>query len=283
MTVRVVTCSTGGLTKEMADEFGITVIPYYAFIEGKTIVEDFEFDARQYYRDMRVAKKLPTTSHPTPLDIQETYRKLAQASSEPILYLTISSQYTATYELALMAKEEFPDQRIEVYDTGQTAAHQALTAIEAARFASSGATVEEILAFMEKNKGRIDEVIILNTLEYLAKGGRIGRAQALLGNLLSQKPLIGFRDGVTTPFGRVRTHKQGLNFILERIRSDMDRLGDRRIRVIIEDADNREQADIAEKALRENFDCEELYHINLSIVTGTHMGPGTWGVAYYVL
>jgi DegV family protein with EDD domain len=139
------------------------------------------------------------------------------------------------------------------------------------------------VAFVEENKGRMDGVLVFNTLEYVAKGGRIGRAQALLGNLLSMKPLVGYRDGVTTPFGRVRTHKQGLNFILERIRSDMDRLGGRRIRAIIEDADNREQANIAEKALLENFDCDEIYHITISIVSGTHIGPGAWGVAYYVL
>jgi len=97
------------------------------------------------------------------------------------------------------------------------------------------------------------------------------------------KPLVGYRDGEVTGFSKVRTHQAGLNFIINRIKSDIDRFGGTKLRAVIEDADNKEQADIAEQALRENFDCEEIYHINVSVVSGTHIGPGAWGIAYYPL
>ena len=284
MSVRVVTDSTSGLSAELSKKFNITILPYYVISDHQSFIEDEKFDRIRYYRALSQQDDLPTTSHPGLKDIVEIYKKLLLQSNEPIMHLTISSKHTTTYELALQAKEQFSQAKIEVYDTKAATAHQALIALEAARLANSGTDVEGIVSFLEKNKGRISEVMVLNTLKYLAKGGRIQRAQYLLGSLLSTKPLIGYHsEGETMGFGRVRTHRAGLDFIIDKIKSDFARFGGIKLRAIIEDADNKQQADAAEEALRRNFNCEEIYRITMSVVSGTHLGPGAWGISYFVL
>jgi len=179
MAVRIVTDSTDGLSAEIAQKFNITVIPYYVISERESLTEDASFDRIQYYRNLSQAEKLPTTSHPSLQDIVETYQRLLLQSDEPIIHLTISAKLTTTYEMALQAKKELPEARIEVYDTEAATARQAPTAIEAARLANSGTKVEEILSSLKENKERIDGIMVFNTLKYLAKGGRIQRTQWL--------------------------------------------------------------------------------------------------------
>lgn len=280
--VRIITDSTSGLDADLAKRYQLHILPYYAHVEGETVVEDLDFDRRAYFRRMRSAKELPTTSHPNLADIVGLYQKLLDEPSDPIVHLVISSKWTTTYELALKAKEEFPQAHIELYDTLVAVAPQALLAIEAARAAQNGANIEEVMATLQRVKERMDNVLVVDTLTYLARGGRIGRAQALLGNMLSMKPLLAFRDGIVTPVGRVRTHQQAIRFVLNRIGEDMKRLGGSTLRAVVEDSDNEEQANQMIEALRKDFPVEEVFHIATSIVSGTHIGPGAWGLAYFI-
>ena len=283
MPARIVSDSTGSFSPELAEKFGIEILPYYVIKNGSSFKEDLGFDRLKYYEELAQDRGLPTTSHPSLEDIISLYQRLLSSSSEPILHLAISSKYTLTYELALKAKDKFPEADITVFDTKSATAHQALMALEASRLALSGKSVPEIVDALKAERERFNEVICLNTLEYLARGGRIGKAAKFLGSLLSIKPLVGFdSDGETGAIGRARTHEDALKFILKKISSDLDRFHGKSLRVIIEDAGNKSQADLAEQALRENFPVDELYHTHISVVSGTHIGPGAWGVAYYI-
>jgi len=143
--------------------------------------EDLDFDRLKYYEELAQDRGLPTTSHPSLEDIISLYRRLLSSSSEPILHLAISSKYTLTYELALKAREEFPGADITVFDTKSATAQQGLMALEASRLALSGKSVPEIVDALEAERERFNEVICLNTLEYLARGGRIGKAAKFRG------------------------------------------------------------------------------------------------------
>lgn len=278
--VKILTCSTGSLSKEMSETYGITIVPYYVIYRGKTYKEDFNFDRRKYYQEMRDMKELPTTSHPSLQDIDEPYSHLGKSEA---IYVTISSVYTKTYELVASLRERFKDLRIGVYDTKAACGKQGILAVEAARFANEDKSMDEILEHIKEVDKRSDCCLIFNTLEYVAKGGRIGKTQSLLGTTLSIKPIIGFRDGTSAPLSKVKTHEQGLNFIITKIKEDMERFKSNRIRSIIEDSDNCEWSNKAKERLKKEFTVDEIWQTQVSAVSGTHIGPGCWGITYYCL
>lgn len=280
--VKVITGSETGITPELAKRFNVELVPYYVSYNNRTYTEGVDFDKDDFYRSLRQAQNFPTTSHPTRSDIIAAFEK-AEEETDSIIYVTISSKHSKTFELAKRAKEEFHDLRIEVVDSGKATAGHGLVALEAARLAGEGADIVKILGRMEELKKRVDEVLALNTLKYLAKGGRIHRGKALLGSILSIKPLLTYRDGFTAPIGKVRTHPEALEFIVNKIRADLERYGSSGIRCIIEDADNREWANQVKERITKEFKPEEVWQVDMSPISAVHIGPGAWGVAYYCL
>jgi DegV family protein with EDD domain len=280
--VKIITGSETGISSALAEQFNIELVPYYVSYNHRTYTEGVDFDKDDFYRSLRQAQNFPTTSHPTRSDIIAAFEKAGE-EADSIIYVTISSKYSKPFELANKAKEEFHDLRIEVVDSGKATAGHGLVALEAARLAGEGADIAKILGRMEEIKERVDEVLALNTLKYLAKGGRIHRAKALVGSILSIKPLITYRDGLSTPIGKVRTHPQALEFIVNKIRADLERYGSSGIRCIIEDADNREWANQVKERITKEFEPEEVWQVDMSPISAVHIGPGAWGVAYYCL
>ena len=278
--VKVITGSETGITPELAKRFNVELVPYYVSYNHSTYTEGVDLDKEDFYRWLRESNELPTTSHPTLSDIIAAFKE-AKRESDSGIYIAISSKYSKPFELANKAKEEFHDLRIEVVDSGKATAGHGLVALEAARLAGEGADIAKILGRMEEIKERVDEVLALNTLKYLAKGGRIHRAKALVGSILSIKPLITYRDGLSTPIGKVRTHPQALEFIVDKIRVDLERYGSPGIRCIVEDADNREWANQVKERITKEFEPEEVWQVDMSAVSAVHIGPGAWGVAYY--
>ncbi|MEA3356129.1 MAG: DegV family protein [Candidatus Bipolaricaulota bacterium] len=278
--VKVITGSETGITPELAKRFNVELVPYYVSYNHRTYTEGVDFDKGDFYRSLRQAQSFPTTSHPTRSDIIAAFKKAGE-ETDSIIYVTISSKYSKPFELANKAKEEFSHLNIEVVDSGKATAGHGLVALEAARLAGEGADIAKILGRMEEIKERVDEVLALNTLKYLAKGGRIHRAKALVGSILSIKPLITYRDGFTAPIGKVRTHPRALEFIVSKIRAGLERYGSSGIRCIIEDADNREWANQVKERITKEFEPEEVWQVDMSPIAAVHLGPGAWGVAYY--
>lgn len=151
-------------------------------------------------------------------------------------------------------------------DTGVAIGSLGFLAMEAAKVANEGGGVEAIIRRVGEAKPKRDSAIVFETLKYLARGGRIGKAKALLGTVLSIKPIIGFKDGITVPLGKVRTHEQGLEWIANKIRSDLERLKGDRVHLIIEDIDNKE------------FNVEKIFKTELSVMPDLVPGesPGSF-------
>lgn len=278
--VKVITGSETGITPELAKRFNVELVPYYVSYNHRTYTEGVDFDKDDFYRSLRQAQDLPTTSHPTRSDIIAAFEKAGE-EADSIIYVTISSKYSKPFDLANKVKEEFHDLRIEVVDSGKATAGHGLVALEAARLAGEGADIAKILGRMEEIKERVDEVLVFNTLKYLAKGGRIHRAKALVGSILSIKPLIAYRDGLSTPIGKVRTRSRALEFIIDKIRVDLERCSSSGIRCIIEDADSREWANLVKERITKEFEPEEVWQVNMSPISAVHIGPRAWGVACY--
>lgn len=281
--VKILVDSLSGLSPSMAQELGIELISYYCSYGGKSYKDGLGFDRAQFYTMLRTIKgEYPTTSHPSLHDLTEAYWSACK-EAESVIHLVVSSQWTKTYELALKAKSEFPKKRIEVVDTEMAIGSLCFLALEAVKAAEERGSIEAVLRRVAEVKPRVNSAVVFETLKYLARGGRIGKAQALLGSVLSIRPIIGFKDGIAIPLAKVMTQKQGLDWIVAKIRADIKRLGGEKIQLIIEDIDNREWANRAKERLGKEFLVDKLYENTASVVIGTHVGPGSWGVSWFVL
>jgi DegV family protein with EDD domain len=277
--VAVVTGSISSLTWDLANRFGITVIPYYVIYGGTTYTEDFSLDRETFYRDLRAMRGVPKTSHPNLTDLVRTLGDLGR-TAESVFYLTVPSGITGTLDRILRVREELPDLRIDFYEGGVGIGRLGLMAIEAARAANEGKDLKEVRAHVERVNRQSGFYGVLNTLEYLARGGRIGRARALLSQMLSVKPVLTYENGTVVPAAKVLTHRQALEWIIRRIRIHMKKAGASSLTAFIDDADDRHWSNQVRKRLEEEFDPKEIYQATLSPVAGTHLGPGAWAVSY---
>jgi DegV family protein with EDD domain len=277
--VGIVIDSIASLTREIAERFSIAVVPYYVNYGGKSFRDDFTFDKTHFYRQMPSMKQFPTTAHPNLYDLVEVFSRLMPHVSG-ILYLTTSAQLSSTVDLAYQAKKQFPKMPIEIYEGGVGIGRLALLALEAATRANGGATMQEIISGLDDCNRQAGFYGVLNTLEYLARGGRIGKAQALLGTILSIKPVLTFKNGTVVPAAKVSTQRAALDWIIKRMHAEAKRTNARTIKCIIDEVDGREWSGQVKDRLEKEFECQEIYQLTMSPVAGVHLGPGSWAVSY---
>ncbi len=280
--IRILTCSETGIPKDLARELGIVFLPYYVTYLGESVSE-LEMDAVEFYRSMRATLQMATTSHPTLEDYLRVFGEEGKDGSE-LIYVALSSAYSKAFDVATLGRERLPEVKLTIVDTRAGTAGHALVALEAARAVQEGKGSREVRAQIDRTMERSNCLLILDTLKYLARGGRIHKARSFLGSILKIRPVFSFdEEGMTIRVGRVRTASQGLGLVLKTIRADMDRVKCEKIHVVVEDADNREWADQVTERIVQEFSPEELWRWTISPIVGAHVGPGTWGVAYYCL
>jgi len=282
--VKVLTGSVSGVPAEVAERFGIGLVPYYVTYAGKTWNE-LEMDRVDLYRWMRESTGFPTTSQPTREDFLAAFERAA-AESPALIYMCLSSRYSKAYAVATGVKEELrtrlPELAVDVIDSRTGASGHGLSALEMARLAQTGLSREELLGRWEEVRARSRCFVILDTLKYLARGGRIHHAQAWLGSILRVKPVLTYsEEGETIPVTRVRTAAQGLEFIGEEARRHLDETRASGVRFVVDDADNPGWAEEVRERLEREFSPEEILRWTMSPVVGAHVGPGSWGVAWY--
>ena len=255
------------------------VVPLYVRFGDESFKDYVEIDPPRFYERLATANELPTTSQPTPADFLSVYEELAP-SYEHILSLQISSTLSGTFASAQSAAEMLGGDKVRVIDTRTVSAALALLAIGVQRRLERGTTDEEIDAFVEEY-GRTHHLLFtVNTLEYLAKGGRIGKAAAFAGNLLNVKPILTIRDGEVVPLKRVRGNQkafQEFKGLFESTSTDSPRL-----KVGIAHAAAPERMEALRKMVREVRPAAEIeMATTLGAVVGTHAGPGTVGFFWF--
>jgi DegV family protein with EDD domain len=273
MSVKIVTDSTSDLPKEVAQELGISVVPLNVHFNLDTFKDGVDMQADQFYHRLMTSPVLPKTSAPSPGLFKEYFNRLAQESHE-IVSIHISSKLSGTYEAALAAKQEMADTcRIEVIDSKAVTMGLGLLAIVAAKAAKAGASMKEIVALVQDS---IDKVFIAgapDTLEFLQKGGRVGKAQAWLGSILSIKPIISMAEGEVVPLERVRTQAK----VMERMRQLLEEhLPAREIAVLY--STDAEEAQKIFANLKKDSPRRSVYLAQFGPVLGTHLGPNSLGL-----
>jgi DegV family protein with EDD domain len=255
------------------------VVPLYVRFGDESFRDYVEITPDRFYERLRTATELPTTSQPTPGDFLAVYEELA-SQYERVLSLQISSTLSGTFASAEAAAATLGGDRVRVVDTRTVSASLALLALGVQRRLERGTTDDEIDAFVQRYGREHKLLFTVNTLEYLAKGGRIGRAAALAGNLLNVKPILTIRDGEVVPLKKVRgAHKAFAEFraLFESTSSDSPSL-----KVGIAHAAAPERLE----ALRELVEhvrphAQVEIATTLGAVVGTHAGPGTVGFFWF--
>jgi DegV family protein with EDD domain len=268
MAVKIVTDTLSDITYDLAEKWGLTVVPLYVRF-GKQIFRDrVDITSEEFYRRLVNESALPSTTQPTPNDFADVYRKLAQETDE-ILVIVVSSKLSGTYQSAAQAKDYLKNKcRIEIVDSLTVAMGQGLIVLSAARAVKEGANLAKVTEMVRKATSRSHLIAFFDTLKYLAKGGRIGKAQGLLGSVLSVKPILTVKDGEMAPLTRVRSLTAGLDYLYNTAVGYSDVEG-----LAVEHATTPRDADALVERLSEVFPKERIYRSVISPVIGTYAGP----------
>jgi DegV family protein with EDD domain len=271
--VRVVTDSTADLPKDQAQALGICVVPLTVQFGEEVYRDGVDLESAEFFSKLATAKVMPTTAAPAPGLFEEAYRQLIREGADGILSVQLSSTLSATYSSAVQGAEALKDQNvpIEVVDSRSVSAGIGIPVMAAARAAREGKNLAECKAIAEDMLARMNIYAVLDTLEFLQRGGRIGRARQLLGTLLNVKPMLTVRDGAVLPLENVRTRSKAH----ERIAQLLEKLGPIEIVGIAEsDEEIGQQLTTAIRSVYSG----PLEHFRLGPVVGTHTGPGTAAV-----
>jgi len=274
-TVAIVTDSTADLPPQLIKQKAIRVVPLTLNFEGRSLLDGVDIKPSEFYRKLPNATTHPTTSQPSPGQFAEVYNELLANHAE-VVSIHISEKLSGTYASAVQAAEMTDPGRVRVIDSHLVSMSLGLLTLAASDMAVKGTPADAIVERASAMRDRVQTFFSVATLEFLRRGGRIGRASALLGSVLQVKPVLCIRDGLVTPLERVRTFDRALNRIVELSREVDTGKG---LCVIVGHGDA--EAD-AERVARELEPVAETLLIQpLGPVVGAHAGPGVVGVGVY--
>lgn len=277
--VALVTDSTTYLPDDYLEKYHISVIPVVMIWSGKELRDGVDIQPEEFYIRLESAEEMPTTSQPTPSAVKEVFEDLLDKGYD-ILGIFISQKLSGTYDSAIQALRMLPGKSIQVIDSRTGSMGAGWPILAAARAAMEGASLEECKAIADKALEEVGILLSLETLEFLHRGGRIGRAQRFLGSALNLKPILEVIDGEFIPLERVRTRRKSFERLVELLE---ERLAGRSpVHLAVLHANARETAEeLLEKAAARVKPIETLIS-HVSPAVGAHLGPGTVGLAFMV-
>jgi DegV family protein with EDD domain len=273
--VAIVTDSTADLPPALAAARSVTVVPLTLHFEGKSLLDGVDITPEEFYRKLPSATTHPTTSQPSPGRFAEAYAALLQ-EHESVVSIHISEKLSGTVASARQAADMTDPKRVRVIDSEVVSMSLGLVTLVASELAGQDLDADSIEKRVIAMRPHLHTYFSVATLEFLRRGGRIGRASALLGSVLQVKPVLCIRDGLVTPLERVRTFERALNRVVELTRA-VDR--GKGVCVIVGHADSQSDAERVGRELESIADT--LMIQPLGPVVGAHAGPGVVGVGCY--
>jgi DegV family protein with EDD domain len=255
-------------------------VPLYVHFGTEAFKEGVELSNEEFYQRLKEAPELPTTSQPSPGEFKTVFEPLVDAGHE-VVALTISSKISGTWNSAMGAKDMLPEAPISVVDTFSTSVGLHLMVDAAVQAAAAGATRQEIVDQIEEIKQKMQIFFVVDTLEYLAKGGRIGNGKAFLGTLLKVKPILVLQEGAIEPLEQVRSKRKATARMLELVEEYVGNNGGAS-RLAVTNALVPDEAELLSQELIGRLGCATPLMGALGPVIGTHTGPGCLGIATYI-
>lgn len=275
--VAVVTDSTASIPDDLVKKYSICVAPQ-VLIWGEEIFEDgVDIQPEEFYIRLTQAETMPTTSQVTPKSFHKIFGNLLEDGWE-ILAILVSTPLSGTVASALQVKQTMPDALIEIVDSTNVSLGLGFQVLAAARAAAEGASLSECKEIAEKAREHAGVIFAVDTLEFLHRGGRIGGASRFLGTALKLKPILEIQEGRIEAVGRVRTRKKSITSMMDMVEERIN--GREPLHLGIVHANALEDAERLLSESKEKFDAVEYLLSDISPVLGTHVGPGTVGLAY---
>ena len=275
--VKIVTDSTVDIDQSIIDELDIKIVPLSITIDGKSYIDRFGIKPDEFMNKMKESKELPKSSQPAVGTFVETYDDLGKDGSR-ILSIHMTGGMSGTVASAESASK-ISEADVTVVDSRFISFALSFQVMEAARMAKEGKSVEEILNRLDAVRENTDLFIMVDTLDNLVKGGRIGRGKALIGSLLSIKPIASLADGVYTPVNKVRSHSQVIKYYTKKFKEDI--AGKTVKRVGIAHAGCQKLAETLKASLQEASGFQDVEIAFTTPVISTHTGPGALALMYF--
>jgi DegV family protein with EDD domain len=276
----IVTDSTSDIPPALAEKLGIEVVPLTLMFGDQSYRDNLDMTPEQFYERLPRSEKLPTTSQPSPVEYMNVYRSILDRNPDsPILSFHISSGLSGTYQSAMLAKSMLEDEgdRITVVDSLSASYGFGVMVVQAARLSAEGKEPQEILASVERLRQSRKLYFLVDTLEYLQKGGRIGKASAFLGTLLNIKPILSIdAEGIIYAVEKVRGRKKAVARMIELFKTDLP--GVDKINVAVGHTAEPASGEEFLSELSRHFTLEEKVLTNIGPVVGSHVGNGTLAV-----
>lgn len=276
MSVAVVTDSTAYLPPELTEGYGIHVVPLYVVLPGRSGREGLDISPEDVARTLAVRGQTVSTSRPTPGDFVATYRQALDAGADRLVSIHLSAELSSTSDAARLAASQVGEHIVTVVDSRSAAMGCGFAVLAAARSAAAGADAEEVAETARRTAAQTSTFFVVDTLEHLRRGGRIGAAAAVLGSALAVKPVLHVKDGRVVPLEKVRTTARALHRLVQRA---VEVAGDEPVSVAVHHLAAADRADRLAAELRERLPAlRELHVSELGAAIGAHVGPGAVGV-----
>ncbi|MAF38684.1 MAG: fatty acid-binding protein DegV [Chloroflexi bacterium] len=273
MTVRIVTDSSADLPADLVQQHGITVLPCYVLVDDQTFKDGVEIKPDDFYRRLQAEGRFPTTAQPTVADFQEVYRDLA-GQGDQVLSIHVSGKLSGTLNSAEQAKVSLNGEEIEIVDSQLASIPLGLAVLAAATTAYEGGSLQEVAEKVRQELSLHHGLFALDTLEYLHKGGRIGKARAFMGSVLHVKPILRLQDGEAHPVERPRNRERAMRRLVE-LASELAPV--RRL-AVIHSTDPDRMATL-KQGLTGLLPADQIIEARFGSTLGTYIGPDALGVA----
>jgi DegV family protein with EDD domain len=277
--IAVVTDSTADIPSHLAQQYAIHIVPQFLIMGDNTWLDGVDIDPPTFYKLLRTSRDFPSTSQPSVKTFSDLFLKLSR-EVDGIVAVLISNELSGTLNSAQTAAVNLPDIPIEIIDSRSASMQLGFIVLAAARVAAAGGDLDAVAGTARALVERVSVYFVVDTLEYLHRGGRIGAAARLFGTALNLKPVLEIKGGIVTPVAKVRTRAKALVRVFELLEEQLS--GKEQIHMSVLHVAAPEQALRFQEELRAHFHPVEMIATECGPVVGTHAGPGTVGVAFYV-
>ncbi|MBO0994668.1 DegV family protein [Bacillus sp. SD088] len=279
MKTAIVTDSTSYIPKQVRETLDIHMIPLSVVIKGESYREEIDITVKDFYDEVRYGDKLPTTTQPPIGEFEALFTELAK-DFDAIISVHLSSGISGTYQGAVTAGNLIAGAKVYAYDSELSCMAQGFYAIKAATMAKEGKGPQEILPVLDEMKENMRAYFMVDNLTHLQRGGRLSSAQAMIGSLLSIKPLLHFQDKVIVPFEKIRTRKKALKRIVDLLDEDVKK--GKNLQATIIHANRLDEALDWKEELAKQYPQVEFNISYFGPVIGTHLGEGSMGLCWTI-
>ncbi len=282
--IRIVTDSTGDLPTEFLQRHDITVVPINIQFGTESYLDGVEIDHATFYRKIEESGVLPKTSQPSPAQFEEYYNRLAEAGASDIISVHVTAKLSGTFQSAEMAKETVADRvRVHPFDSAGGSAGLGYMALEAARLAEAGESVDAILARLETLRDRVNILLTLKDLRFAQMSGRVGTLQGSLASLLNIKPIVVLEDGLLDVSEKVRTRRKAVDRMIEMMVERVGTAEPVNLAAIHAEAPEEGRALLERAQATFNYQETDSFLSDLALSLAVQFGPGTLGLIAYRL